>query len=106
VKFIVNLVRPYFAPNGGPIVLLQIENEYWDESQWPYIEWCGELAASLHTGIPWEMCNGLYANNTIETCNSCDCASWVLYVSDHQHKIISKDKNKISFNYKSKTTNA
>jgi hypothetical protein len=35
------------------------------------------LAASLKTGIPWEMCNGLYANNTIETCNSCDCASWV-----------------------------
>jgi beta-galactosidase len=77
VKFIVNLVRPYFAPNGGPIVLLQIENEYWDASQWPYIEWCGELAASLQTGIPWEMCNGLYANNTIETCNSCDCASWI-----------------------------
>lgn len=29
--FIVDALRPYFAPNGGPIVLAQIENEYGNE---------------------------------------------------------------------------
>ncbi len=25
---IANLLRPYMAPNGGPIILAQVENEY------------------------------------------------------------------------------
>jgi hypothetical protein len=33
----------------------------------------GSFVDSLGWGIPWEMCNGEYANNTIESCNSCEC---------------------------------
>jgi hypothetical protein len=49
----------------------QIENEYHliDPA---YVDWMGSFVDSLGWGIPWEMCNGEYANNTIESCNSCE----------------------------------
>ncbi|KAJ0410589.1 hypothetical protein ATCC90586_007422 [Pythium insidiosum] len=68
----VDLSRPYLAKNGGPIVLAQIENEYNDNDQ-PYVDWCGEVVKELDTDIPWIMCNGRAANNTILACNGDDC---------------------------------
>ena len=63
VKDMAALAIPYLAKNGGPIIMAQIENEYnWNDE--PYIDWCGELAASLQLHIPWVICNGHSANDT------------------------------------------
>ena len=79
VKDMAALATPYLAKNGGPIIMAQIENEYnWNDE--PYIDWCGELAASLQLDIPWVMCNGHSANNTINTCNGNDCT---FYAEEH-----------------------
>jgi hypothetical protein len=70
------VIRPYLAENGGPVIVMQIENEYgFGDSN--YVRWNGELAASLAPNVVWIMCNGEYANNTINTCNGCDCDTWV-----------------------------
>lgn len=43
-----------------------------------YADWCGALAARLEPKVTWTMCNGLYANNTILTCNAVsDGHSWL-----------------------------
>ena len=82
VMSLAKLVTPYLAKHGGPIVLAQIENEYgWDDPA--YIQWCGDLANGLHLGIPWLMCNGKSANNTINSCNGNDCAD---YAEDHAQR--------------------
>ena len=73
----IEYVRPHFAENGGPIIMTQMENELSGPSNTPYVDWLGELATELKTGLPWIMCHGAHANNTIETCNGCDCASFV-----------------------------
>ena len=70
------LVEKYLARNGGPIIAAQVENEYhW--KQFGYINWCGKLADKLDLDIPWLMCNGYNAWNTIKTCNSDDCQQHV-----------------------------
>jgi hypothetical protein len=82
-QFILNImdyVTPYLAKNGGPIILAQIENEYFVDDE-AYINWCGSLVTNelSFTQIPWIMCNGYAANSTIESCNSCNCVDdgWV-----------------------------
>ena len=75
VNNIAKVVTPYLAKNGGPIVLAQIENEYsWDDPA--YIKWSGDLANGLGLGIPWLMCNGESANNTINAANGNDAAGY------------------------------
>ncbi|ETO22783.1 beta-galactosidase, partial [Reticulomyxa filosa] len=74
MKEVANEVEPYLARHGGPIVLAQIENEY--EGSEAYVEWCGQLAESLDLGIPWVMCNGMSANQTVNTCNGNNCWSY------------------------------
>lgn len=39
-----------------------------------YANWCGAVAEQLSPNVTWTMCNGLYANNTILTCNAIDNA--------------------------------
>ena len=68
--------RSYFADRGGPIVLGQIENELHTSDQ-AYIDFCGELADETGVSIAWGMCNGNSASNTINTCNSGDCTSFI-----------------------------
>ncbi|KAJ6683783.1 hypothetical protein OIU85_007475 [Salix viminalis] len=52
----------FFASQGGPIILAQIENEYGDvenaygENGWKYVEWCSDLVKSFEVGVPWIMC--------------------------------------------------
>eukprot|EP01084_Bolivina_argentea_P122458 217001_1 len=79
-------LRPYLAINGGPIILAQIENEYHGQgvNGTKYVQWCGDLAASLNFSIPWGMCNGETANNTVETCNGGDC--YATYLPTHSAK--------------------
>jgi beta-galactosidase len=53
-KFMITIVKkvePYLARNGGPIILAQVENEYYGSQQ--YVDWCGQLAQSLSIDIPW-----------------------------------------------------
>ncbi|KAJ3093999.1 Beta-galactosidase 6 [Phlyctochytrium planicorne] len=83
VRKTLEVVKPYLATNGGPIVLLQIENEFGAiEAEngirgHRYISWAADLANSLNVGIPWIMCvqdnmptvintgNGFYSDNWI-----------------------------------------
>lgn len=69
-----------FATQGGPIVLVQVENELpgTDEG---YVQWCGDMAnaalRALDVDVPVTMCNGETANNTINTCNGNDCSNYL-----------------------------
>jgi beta-galactosidase len=62
VRLVSELVRPLCAPNGGPIILAQIENEYdniaatYGEAGQRYLQWSVELAQSLELDIPWMTC--------------------------------------------------
>ncbi|PKA48233.1 Beta-galactosidase [Apostasia shenzhenica] len=71
------------APQGGPIIITQIENEY-GNVQGPYgvegtkyIQWCAQLAESYHVGVPWIMCQQPDAPQPmINTCNGFYCDSF------------------------------
>ena len=50
------------------------------------MDWCGDLTDELNVNVPWVMCNGESAKQTINTCNGNDCTSfieghWVQYPS-------------------------
>ena len=71
---LVSEFRPYLASNGGPIILVQVENEYanvakryGDDGQ-RYIAWTGALAKKLGVDVPIIMCEG-GAEGAIETVN-------------------------------------
>ncbi|HYF95755.1 MAG TPA: beta-galactosidase [Symbiobacteriaceae bacterium] len=74
VRQAMNLLRPLFAPNGGPIIAAQIENEYaliagsYGEDGERYKQWASDLGQSLNLGVPWIMCVG-GAAGAIETIN-------------------------------------
>ena len=63
-----------FAPEGGPIILAQIENEYemigkrYGRDGKRYAQWAIDMSLSLGLGIPWVMCVGS-APGAIETIN-------------------------------------
>ena len=57
-KTVIAQTRSYFADQGGPIVLAQVENELSGADQ-RYVDWNGDLAAeSFNVNVPWIMCNG------------------------------------------------
>uniref|UniRef100_A0A2N9ILC6 Beta-galactosidase n=1 Tax=Fagus sylvatica TaxID=28930 RepID=A0A2N9ILC6_FAGSY len=79
---IVNMCKEanMFAPQGGPIIIAQIENEYgnimgpYGEAGKSYIQWCAQMATSLDIGVPWIMCQQADAPQTmINTCNGFYC---------------------------------
>jgi len=86
VAYMVDYVRPYFASQGGPIVLAQIENEYgWIEAEYgdsgkKYAQWAADFANSLDIGVPWIMCQQNDISTVINTCNGFYCDNWI---SDH-----------------------
>ncbi|GAA0140504.1 galactosidase [Lithospermum erythrorhizon] len=70
-----------FAPQGGPIIMAQIENEYnnvqlaYRDLGKKYIYWAADMATSLYNGVPWIMCKQLDApDKIINTCNGRQCA--------------------------------
>ncbi|KAK7840132.1 beta-galactosidase 9 [Quercus suber] len=82
VKKIVELMREemLFSWQGGPIIMLQIENEYGDvESSYgqrgkEYVKWASQMALDLGTGVPWVMCKQPDApDNIINACNGFYC---------------------------------
>ncbi|XVE93849.1 hypothetical protein REPUB_Repub01dG0230300 [Reevesia pubescens] len=69
-----------FASQGGPIILSQIENEYntiqlaFRELGDSYVQWAGNMAVGLNTGVPWIMCKQTDAPDPIiNTCNGRHC---------------------------------
>ena len=76
MRTLVAEVRDYFSDQGGPIMMAQIENELWNGDR-EYIDWCGKLAMELKSDIPWVMCNGDTAKETINACNGNDCADFL-----------------------------
>ena len=70
----------FFATQGGPIVLVQVENEL-PATDKSYVAWCGTMAQkaldAVSVKVPLTMCNGETANNTINTCNGKDCSNFL-----------------------------
>ncbi|MDE1163379.1 MAG: beta-galactosidase [Acidobacteriaceae bacterium] len=69
-------VKPFLATNGGPIVLVQIENEYshiarrYGEEGQQYLRWIVELANRIGLGkVPLTQCEGS-AQGALATANS------------------------------------
>ena len=56
-RTVVDKIRPKFITNGGPIMLLQIENEYSHADE--YAKWSIEMARNISTELPWEMCHNV-----------------------------------------------
>ncbi|WOH03682.1 hypothetical protein DCAR_0623081 [Daucus carota subsp. sativus] len=79
----INIMRKenLFLPQGGPIILLQIENEYgsiqatYREDGVKYVKWAAQMAVSLYNEVPWVMCKQPNAPpEVIQTCNGRHCA--------------------------------
>jgi hypothetical protein len=77
VRRITKEIEPFLARHGGPVMMIQIENEYnsgwfgaWEPVE--YIEWAGMLAKNLSLGVPTMMCNGLSASGTLNAYNGND----------------------------------
>ncbi|XAR67166.1 Beta-galactosidase [Bertholletia excelsa] len=74
-----------FEPQGGPIIMSQIENEY-GPIEWQigapgkaYSHWAAKMAVSLGTGVPWIMCkqDDDVPDQIIDTCNGFYCEGFV-----------------------------
>ncbi|MBA0664474.1 hypothetical protein Goklo_004463 [Gossypium klotzschianum] len=82
VTKIVDLMREekLFSWQGGPIILLQIENEYgnmegsYGQKGKEYVRWAANMALGLGAGVPWLMCKQTDApGDIIDTCNNYYC---------------------------------
>ncbi|XP_039014932.1 beta-galactosidase 13-like [Hibiscus syriacus] len=72
--------KKLFAPQGGPIILAQIENEYntiqlaYREKGLSYIQWAAKMALGQDVQVPWVMCKQREAPGPIiNTCNGRHC---------------------------------
>ncbi|KAK4344317.1 hypothetical protein RND71_037411 [Anisodus tanguticus] len=82
VQKIVNMMKSekLFEPQGGPIIIAQIENEY-GPVEWEigapgkaYTKWTAQMAVGLKTDVPWIMCKQEDAPDpVIDTCNGFYC---------------------------------
>ncbi|KAJ0972667.1 hypothetical protein J5N97_020626 [Dioscorea zingiberensis] len=82
VEKIVDLMKQenLFSWQGGPIILVQIENEYgniegsYGQSGKRYIKWAAKMALGLGAGVPWVMCRQTDAPAAIiNSCNAFYC---------------------------------
>ncbi|KAL8166954.1 hypothetical protein V2J09_008453 [Rumex salicifolius] len=82
VKKIVDLMREegLYSWQGGPIIMLQIENEYGDvekaygEQGKEYVKWAANMAVGLDARVPWIMCKQTDApENILDACNGYYC---------------------------------
>ncbi|XP_024931807.1 beta-galactosidase 9 isoform X2 [Ziziphus jujuba] len=82
VKKLVDMMRgeKLFSWQGGPIIMLQIENEYgnieksFGQGGKEYVKWAANMALDLGAGVPWVMCKQTDApDNIIDACNGYYC---------------------------------
>ena len=57
VGIVVAKVRHLFITNGGPIITMQIENEYFQYDD--YAVWAVDMARNLTSEVPWEICHSV-----------------------------------------------
>ncbi|KAK1422984.1 hypothetical protein QVD17_18277 [Tagetes erecta] len=83
IELIVNMMKAekLFAPQGGPIIMAQVENEYnhvqetYKEKGTQYVKWAADTSTALYPDVPWIMCKQKDApSNVISTCNGRHCA--------------------------------
>ncbi|KAK1301411.1 Beta-galactosidase 7 [Acorus calamus] len=68
---IVNMIKQegLLAPQGGPIIIAQIENEYGDvegpygDAGKRYVQWCANLAESFNIGVPGSCASKVMLHN-------------------------------------------
>ncbi|KAM0032458.1 putative beta-galactosidase [Helianthus debilis subsp. tardiflorus] len=81
-KKIVGLIQKesLFSWQGGPIIMLQIENEYgnieesYGQKGKDYVKWAAKMAVGLGAGVPWVMCEQADAPEyIIDACNGYYC---------------------------------
>ncbi|PON48713.1 Glycoside hydrolase [Trema orientale] len=72
-----------FEPQGGPIILTQIENEFemveflLGDPGKAYAKWSAQMAVSLETEVPWVMCKqGDAPDPIINSCNAFYCENF------------------------------
>ena len=68
------VIEPFLAKHGGPVIMSQIENEYNCASvDAPYCVWMAGFIQKLSPDIAWGMCGHVVhvANGTIHTGNGC-----------------------------------
>ncbi|CAM8937839.1 unnamed protein product [Rhodiola kirilowii] len=82
VTLVVDMMKKegLYAPQGGPIILSQVENEYnhiqlaYDHLGSSYIQWAAKMALGQKTDVPWVMCKQRDAPGpVINTCNGRHC---------------------------------
>ena len=71
------VIEPYLARNGGPIIMAQIENEYgnledaYGAGGKEYVKEVAQFARQLQLDVPWIMCQQADApEDIINTCKS------------------------------------
>ena len=91
VRYVVKYMQPYFARNGGPIFMTQIENEYGDMGTDPsrigYVQWFSQLTVQLNTSTVWIACQeDDVPYPIIDTCNGGSCGGWVEWQYTNRQK--------------------
>ncbi|KAL2912449.1 Beta-galactosidase 7 [Polyrhizophydium stewartii] len=90
VRKTVAVVEPFLPRNGGPIIAMQIENEYGNVIHWndwhgrEYLKWSINLAKSIDAGVPWFMCQQDGTWELIVGCNGFYCDNWIW--GNHKNK--------------------
>lgn len=65
---VIDVTRDFLPEHGGPLIGMQIENEYANHqrSEFPpgdgdkYAAWCGRTALGFNVSVPWIMCDQRY----------------------------------------------
>ncbi|CAG8779297.1 8475_t:CDS:1, partial [Acaulospora morrowiae] len=85
---VVDIVRPFLPDKAGPVILLQIENEYssisdaYGEEGVKYTEECGRFVNELNLSALWFMCRQPYnVPGIINTLNDFYCHP---FIDDHR----------------------
>ena len=67
LEYFTRWLQPYLPKNGGPVILLQVENEYGDRAPNPYISWLANLTVELNrqTAVVWYLNNQPQAPSNI-----------------------------------------
>ncbi|KAJ3272750.1 hypothetical protein HDV01_005278 [Terramyces sp. JEL0728] len=83
VKYIYKYISDLEYSNGGPIIMMQMENEYqsveaeYKDDGKAYINWAANLALSLTSNVQWFMSKQDDVPQVLNTCNGWYCDSWV-----------------------------
>lgn len=81
VSTVVHKVKPLLASNGGPIIWMQVENEYDKDDE--YLEWTIAMARNVTTEIPWSLCG-----HNITQCNQLNRRHGIYDATFHENRAV------------------